>query len=367
MFEELFLPHDGIYLLNHSVGRPPIATRNAVLEGFFEPWESGDAEVWPIWLEKIENFRNAVAQLLNARATDICPQTNLSSAATKIIHALPRRKGKTVIVCSELDFPSIGFVLTQAERAGYTVRMIPAHLNIQNLDTWRNYLAEDVALTLITQVLSNTGQLLPVQEITELTRTRDIVSIVDICQSVGAIPIDLQKWCADFAIGSCVKWLCGGPGAAFLWVDPHILEACEPMDVGWFSHADPFEFDIKNFRYADSALRFWGGTPSVLPYVMACAGLNTIQTIGVNNIRGHNLALTDQILNALPPEYAITPEQPAMRGGTLVLNPGNKTNRVVERLNHARVRFDTRDTGIRMSPHIYNTQEQMNTVLSCIL
>lgn len=367
MFEQLFLPHDGIYLLNHSVGRPPVAARSAVLDDFFEPWETGDAEVWPAWLEKIDNFRNAIGSLLNAEANDVCPQSNLSSAATKIIHSLPRRKGKNVIVCSEHDFPSIGFVLSQAERAQYTVRMIPEHLNTQDLDVWRDYLKDDVACALITHVLSNTGQLLPVPEITRLTQERDIVSIVDICQSIGAVPIDLTSWRADFAIGSCVKWLCGGPGAAFLWASPHIVGVCEPIDVGWFSHADPFEFDIKNFRYAENALRFWGGTPSVLPFVLACTGVNTIQTIGVNNIRSHNLTLTSQIVNALPPGYAVTPEQPELRGGTLVLNMGKKTERVVEQLHQSKVRFDTRNSGIRLSPHIYNTQAQMDSVLRCIL
>ena len=367
MYKEKFVPHDGIYLLNHSVGRPPVSARAQVLDRFFEPWESGDAEIWPIWIEQIEQFRTDLGRLLNAEAADFCPQTNLSSAVTKIIHSLPRRAGKNTIVCTEQDFPSIGFVLTQAERAGYTVRMIPAALDTQDTDVWRDYLTEDVGCVLVTHVYSNTSQQLPVSEITALAREREIFSIVDICQAVGVVAIDVNTWQADFVIGSCVKWLCGGPGAGYLWVDPGVVDLCEPIDVGWFSHSDPFEFDINNFRYAAGALRFWGGTPSVLPYVLASAGIQLICDIGVDRIRQHNCELTSMVLDALPHELTITPRDPAKRGGTLVLNLGESQTAVEENLTRARVRFDSRNTGVRMSPHIYNTVEEMEVVLSCIL
>jgi len=271
MYREKFVSHDGIYLLNHSVGRPPVSARAQVLDRFFEPWESGDAEIWPIWIQQIEQFRIDLGRLLNAEAAGFCPQANLSSAVTKIIHSLPRRAEKSTIVCTEQDFPSIGFVLTQAQRAGY------------------------------------------------------------------------------------------------LWVDPGVVDQCEPIDVGWFSHADPFEFDINNFRYADGALRFWGGTPSVLPYVLASAGIQLICDIGVDRIRQHNAELTSMVLDALPSKLTMTPRDPAKRGGTLLLNLGESQTGVEENLTEAHVRFDSRNAGIRMSPHIYNTAEEMEVVLGCIL
>jgi selenocysteine lyase/cysteine desulfurase len=367
MFREKFVPHDGIYLLNHSVGRPPVSARAQVLEHFFDPWESGDAEIWPLWIQQIEQFRTGLGRLLNAEAADFCPQTNLSSAVTKIVHSLPRQAGKNTIVCTQQDFPSMGFVLTQAERAGYTVRMIPTDRDTQDTDVWRGYLTEDVACVLVTHVYSNTSQQLPVREITALAREQEILSIVDICQAVGVVPIDLQTWQADFVVGSCVKWLCGGPGAGYLWVDPEVVELCQPIDVGWFSHSDPFEFDISNFRYAEGALRFWGGTPSVLPYVLASAGVELICDIGVGRIRQHNIELTSMVLDALPHKFTMTPREPAKRGGTLVLDLGESQATVEEKLTRAQVRFDSRNTGMRMSPHIYNTVEEMEVVLGCIL
>jgi len=366
MGESQFLPHNGIYLLNHSVGRPPRSARESVIGGFFDPWESGDAEVWPVWLEKIEAFRCALAKLLNAQMVDFCPQVNLSSALGKIIYSLPRTAGKNVISMTEQDFPSMGFVLGQAHRDGFELRMIPGHLDSTDLNVWREYLTDEVCCTLVTQVYSNTGVQLPVAGITRLAKERDIISIVDICQAVGVVPINLQSWQADFVLGSCVKWLCGGPGAAYLWVNPDIVERCEPIDVGWFSHENPFEFDINDFRYAQGALRFWGGTPSVIPFVLAKNSITLLDGFGIDQLRRHNLELNDMILAAVPPEVVVTPLEHTVRGGTIVLNFGDRQAEIEKNLHRNRVRFDTRSMGLRLSPHIYNTASEMDIVLSCL-
>ena len=112
------------------------------------------------------------------------------------------------------------------------MRYIPAGLNLNDLDVWNQYLSDDVALVLVTQVQSNNGVQLPIEAITAMASERSIRSLVDIAQAIGIIPIDIQQWSADFIVGSCVKWLSGGPGAAFLWVNPAITELCQPQNVG---------------------------------------------------------------------------------------------------------------------------------------
>ncbi|MFT5484934.1 MAG: kynureninase, partial [Halieaceae bacterium] len=276
---DIFVRHDGIYLLNHSVGRPPKILQAKLAQSFFHDWESGDAEVWPEWIRQIEGFRSEIARLLNAHIADICPQVNLSSALSKVVHSLPASGSRNILLLHEQDFPSMGFVLQQAQRVGYSVRMIPADQNPQDIEVWRRHLNSEVALVLITHVHSNTSKLLPVAEIASYARTQGVISVVDVAQSVGVVPIDLHEWHADFVLGSCVKWLCGGPGAGFLWANPDVVDRCEPLDVGWFSHANPFEFDIADFRFADGAMRFWGGTPSVLPYVVAAVSIELINEI----------------------------------------------------------------------------------------
>ncbi|HSN72269.1 MAG TPA: aminotransferase class V-fold PLP-dependent enzyme, partial [Steroidobacteraceae bacterium] len=219
MHRETFALGEGIYLLNHSVGRPPRSAETAARSGFFEPWQTGAAEPWPAWFAAVDRFRTAVASLLNSAADNVCPQANLSSALTKIVHSLPRRAGRDTIVHTEADFPSMGFVFAIAGRAGFRLRCIPGSADFGTLDCWESALDDDCCLALVTHVHSNTSRKVPVADICRLAQDRGIMSVVDVAQSAGIVPIDVRRWDADFVIGSCVKFLCGGPGAGFLWVN----------------------------------------------------------------------------------------------------------------------------------------------------
>ncbi len=366
MHRESFALGEGIYLLNHSVGRPPRSAESAAKAGFFEPWQAGAVEPWEAWFTEVDRFRAAVGALLGSAADNVCPQANLSSALTKIVHALPRRIGRDTIVYTEADFPSMGFVLAMAGRAGFRLRCIPDTADFGALECWESTLGDDCCLALVTHVHSNTSRQVPVADICELARDREVMTVVDIAQSAGIVPVDVGTWDADFVVGSCVKFLCGGPGAGFLWVNDRVLHECRPRDVGWFSHADPFEFDIHEFRYAESALRFWGGTPAVLPYTVAANSLETMMAIGIERIRAHSLELTQTIVDNVPGKCLFTPARPASRGGTVVLDFGDQQSAAARALADAGVHFDVRRTGMRLSPHVYTSREDIETVISCL-
>ena len=366
MYREQFALGQGIYLLNHSVGRPPVTAETAALSGFFEPWESGAVEPWEAWFAEVDRFRAATGTLLGSDAENVCPQANLSSALTKIVHALPRRVGRDTIVYTEADFPSMGFVLAMAGRAGFRLRCIPDTADFGSLECWESTLDDDCCLALITHVHSNTSRQVPVADICRLARDREVMTVVDVAQSAGIVPIDAGAWDADFIVGSCVKFLCGGPGAGFLLVNDRVLHECEPRDVGWFSHDDPFEFDIHEFRYAESALRFWGGTPAVLPYTVAANSLETMNRIGIERIRAHSLELTQMLIDNVPRKFLCTPARPGRRGGPVVLDFGEQLAAAADALAAAGVHFDVRRTGLRLSPHIYTSKEEINTVISCL-
>ena len=366
-YKQHFVPSEEIYLLNHSVGRPPVNTEEVWSEAFLAPWRLQGEDVWPCWLTAISEFREALARLFNGKADDFCPQVNLSGALTKVLQSLPEDESRDTIVYSEEDFPSIAFVLQQAQRIGYKIRAIPGGQESTDSAHWTSAFDERTAMVLVTHVHSNTGRLVPVSAITRAAHEQGIVSIVDIAQSAGCVPIDLQAWSADFVIGSCVKWLCGGPGAGFLWVRPERQKTSEPLDVGWFSHENPFEFDSDNFRYAENANRFWGGTPSVQPFVVAANSIRTICDIGVDTIRGHNLSLTQRLIEALPAGSLVTPAEARLRGGTLVVHFGEDAmERVTARLNSRQVLHDVRPTGIRLSPHIYNDNAEIDVTAECL-
>jgi len=366
MHRDTFALGEGIYLLNHSVGRPPRSAEAAAKAGFFEPWQTGTGEPWDAWFAEVDRFRSAVGALLNSPADNVCPQANLSSALTKIVHSLRRRIGRDTIVYTEADFPSMGFVLAMAGRAGFRLRCIPDTADFGSLECWESTLDDDCCLALVTHVHSNTSRQVPVADICRLAREREVMTVVDVAQSAGIVPVDAVAWDADFIVGSCVKFLCGGPGAGFLWVSDRVLHECRPTDVGWFSHADPFEFDIHEFRYAESALRFWGGTPAVLPYSVAANSLETMIDIGIERIRAHSLELTQTIVNSVPRKCLFTPARPASRGGTVVLDFGEQQSAAARALTEAGVHFDVRRTGMRLSPHVYTSREEIETVISCL-
>lgn len=358
-------PDDEHYFLTHSIGLMPCSTERVLQESYVGPWRSGAEDIWPKWLAGIDEFNQALAVLLNSDASQFCPQANVSSALSKVIMALPKRTGKTVIVASESDFPSAGFVLKQAEKLGYSLKLIPESQDIQSLSTWEKALSQNVHTVFITQVHYNTNKLIPVEDIASLCDARGITSIVDTAQATGIVPIDLADSKCDIIVGSCIKWLCGGPGAGFLWLSENIMQDLEPYDVGWFSHQNPFEFDIHNFDYADSASRFWGGTPSVAPYVAASNSIKLISKIGVENIRKHNRRLTEKLLATVPDKYVVSPHDLDMKGGTTVLRFDDQ-KRLEGLMREQKMLFDSRKFGMRISAHIYTSDHDIDCLIACI-
>lgn len=355
---ERFVDHEGIYLLSHSIGLPVRGAREAAA-GYFDTWERDITEAWPHWLETVDAFRTSLAGLLGTEAPAICPQSTVSSALTKILGSLGPTSGRPTILLAEDSFPSLGFV---CEKSGFEVRYIARSGDVTDPNVWREHIDADVDVVLVTHVQSNTGELLPVRNIVELARPQGAVSVVDVAQSVGVIPIDVTECGAEFVIGSCVKWLSGGPGAGWLWVDLDHIDRYTPSDVGWFSHAEPFEFDIHDFRYADDARRFWGGSPTVLPYTIARHSIDTIAAIGVDTIRAHNLELTDQIIDALGPRV-VSPHARERRGGTCIVEADRAE---VAGLIDIGIAVDHRANGLRVSPAVHVSPDDIDTFLRSV-
>lgn len=349
------MPGTGPYALSHAVGCLPGAARLALEEGFLRPWQERGGGAWEAWLHGIDAFRDALASLFGGHPSEYCPQSNLSSALAKLLGGLAP-SGRTVLLAAEDAFPSLGFVLRQAQRLGYRMRLIPRSAGPSQLRSWDAALTDDVRAVVVTHVHSNTGEVAPLAQIARLCADRDILCVADVAQSAGILPLSFPACGAQVVLGSCVKWLCGGPGAGFMWISPSTVEALEPSDVGWFSHAEPFELDIHRFEYAPDARRFWGGTPSIAPFVMAAAGLRIIGEIGTQAVHAHNRRLMEVFRGSLPPRWR-TRIPSGDIGGTLCIDAGAALQRIREALAAAAVQFDCRGPIVRLSFHIYNTPE----------
>lgn len=350
------VPAPGAYLLAHSTGCLPDTAVAALDRNFLQPWAAQGGDAWPQWLEAIEGFRVSLAKLFDDQPANFCPQPSVSAAMHSILGALPLPHAERRIwLTSEASFPSLGFVLEKARALGYELRLIPAARDPAQPETWLDALAPDVAGVLMMHVHSNTGAVAPVAEVARHCRARGITAVADLAQSAGVLPISMNRLGVDFAIGSCLKWLCGGPGAGYLWVRPELQDSLQPSNVGWFSHAEPFEMNIRSFRYAPGAQRFWGGTPSVAPFVIAAGSLQLINEIGIERIFTHNRALIAEFLDGLADAWRGQFDL-ARNGGTLCLDAGAQLPAARSALGARSIRFDTRGTRVRLSFHLYNTR-----------
>lgn len=360
--DRFLVPGPGPYLLTHSVGCLPRESHAALLREYLDTWAQQGGDAWPHWLGQIDGFRQALARVLGGEAAHFCPQVNLSSALSKLLGALPAPAGtRRVWLAHPEAFPSLGFVLARARRLGYELRLLDQARDPSDPATWEAAISGDVCAVLATHVHSNTGVVTPVEAIARLCAERDVFCVVDVAQSAGILPLRVDSLGADAVIGSCIKWLCGGPGAGFLHVGARRLAALEPIDVGWFSHADPFEFDIRHFVPAPDARRFWGGTPDVAPFLLAARSLHLLGEIGVAHVLEHCRSLQRIFIDGLPPRWRARLSTRPTRG-TLCIPLGADFDAVTAALRRIGARFDTRGDVLRLSFHLCNEAEDADGV-----
>lgn len=355
MREHFHVPDN--YFLSHSVGCLPRTAPVRLDKDYLEKWRTLGGEAWPGWLEQLDIFRARLGALIGSPARNICPQTNVSSGLSKLLYALPTRADRPTILCSIEDFPTTGFVFKQAERMGFCIKFVQS--DVADPGTWRDAWDESVGIIFITHAYSNTSKLAPAADLCTLARERGAISIVDVAQSAGAVAVDLSLWQPDFALGTGVKFLCFGPGACFLYASDEMIETCAPIDVGWFSHEAPFEMDIHNFRYAESAMRFFGGTPSPAPFILANAALDIWEQLGPAAVQARIQTHLDRLCDAVPDELRVSPIDPKARGGTFVINPEDR-DQIRTHLDGHKITCDERKEGFRFSVHAYTSDREID-------
>lgn len=359
------LPRGVTYLKSHSVGCQPRRAEALLRERYLEPW-ADTGEAWPSWLDAVDAWRAALGALIGAEPRDLCPATNVSASLSRYLSALGQATPRRTILFAPSAFPTIGYVAGGLAAEGWQTRLLPADADVRDSASWAAAMDADVALAIPMHVSSNSGALADISGIAVAVRAAGARCIVDCAQSVGIVPVAPAAWGVDAALGTSVKWLCGGPGAAWLWVAPHDRSALDPAERGWWSHADPFEMDITDFRYAPDARRWWGGTPDVAPFILSTAGIAEIAAIGVEAVRGHNLGLQALVRDALEEKTPQWRWPTGAIGGTLCIDTGNDQPRVAAALEAGAVKADFRGTVVRLSFHAYNGVEDVERLVETL-
>jgi kynureninase len=216
----------------------------------------------------------------------------------------------------------------------------------------------------VSHVLFRTGQIVDLAPIVRRAREAGAVTLIDAYQSVGTVPVDVQALGVDFLAGGSVKWLCGGPGAGYLYAAPRVRHL-KPALTGWMAHENPFEFDSGAMRWHSGSRRFWTGTPAIPAFAAARCGYEIVAAIGAAAIREKSLRLTSRML-ALADEYqleVVSPREPDRRGGTVCLNvPGAAA--VCAALLQGDALLDYRPgVGLRLAPHFYTREDEVDEVM----
>lgn len=357
------------YLINNSLGAMPGEVEEETAR-YTRTWGQRGVRAWHEgWWEMAVSTGDLLAPILGVGRGEIALQPNVSLAASLFLSCFDFPATRNRIVVSALDFPSLIYVAATQRRRGAELKTLgsPADREVP-IDALLATIDERTRLVMISHASFKSASLLDAAAVARRCRETGALLLLDVYQTAGAMPLSLADWGVDAAVGGTLKWLCGGPGVAFLWVEPGLARTLEPAITGWQADREPFAFRPGPIRYAEGAWRFLTGTPNV-PGLYACRpGARIIAEVGTERIRERSLRLTGSLIRGAEAAHLElrSPTAPAARGGTVTIwHP--EAERLSRGLIEQGVYCDFRpDAGIRLSPHFYNTLDECDRAVAAL-
>jgi kynureninase len=354
-----------VYLNSNSTGAVPRGVQG-VLASYWETLAGWRDEVWERWWGDLHAYADAIAAFLGAPAGSVVTDVNLSSLLGRLLGAIDFGE-RPRIVTTDLEFPTMPFLLRGQERRGAEVHVVPARGGAWvDASEVAAAIDERTRLVCLSHASYVTGALVDLAPIVARAHACGAWVAVDAYQSVGVVPIDVTALDVDFLLGGAHKWMCGSIESAFLYVHPRLVRALEPPATGWIASADPLSFGPAR-EYASTARRFASGTPAVLPALVSQVGLRILAEVGVEAIRARSLRLTGRVLErALDAGLeVVTPRDEARRGGVVCLRfPGDAA--AVSALKERALVCSHRG-GVRVAPHFYSTLDEVDLFMDALV
>jgi kynureninase len=358
----------GIYLANHSLGRPLNQTEDDLHEGF-HLWQTRLGEAWEPWLEEEHAHRSRLAQLIGASRPDcIVPKTSAGQGLRTVLNALP---GVPRVLSTTAEFDSIDVILKQYAAVGkITLEVVTCHAADGSIDLSQliEKLSDGVDLVVISQVIFTTGQIVPdLDLLADRCHQSGARLLVDAYHAVGVFPIDVAAMHADFMIGGSYKYLRGGPGAAFLYISPDALaSSLKPIDIGWFAKDQPFLYERPDPpRFAPGGDAFLESTPPVLTYYQARAGQQLTLQLGVARIRTYNLDRLSRLKRYLADSGIAATGADNEHGGFLTIEDPAAVS-LSGSLEHSGITTDARGNWLRLSPDYLTLDSALHEVAATL-
>jgi len=357
------------YLVSHSLGAMPRRTA-ASLQAYAETWASRGVQAWHEgWWEMGRTVGDLLVPILGVEPGTVSMHQNVTVAMAIIASCFSFDDRRRRIVMSDQEFPSNMYLFDGFRRYGAEVVYVAATDRIEpDLEPLLDAIDERTLLVPLSVVLFRSACIQDAAAVIEKAHRVGAHVILDVYQAAGTIPLDIGGLGADFAVGGSVKWLCGGPGAGYLYVRPDLAARLQPALIGWAAHVAPFDFASGPARLAAPPERFQSGTPNIPALYAARSGYEIVGEIGVETIRSRSLGLTRRLIDrAQAAGWCLnTPLEDHRRGGAVILDvPNGKA--IAEALIQSGVIVDYRpDAGIRMSPHFYNTEAEIDRALDLL-
>jgi kynureninase len=342
----------GIYLANHSLGRPLNQTDDDLREAF-HLWQTRLGDAWESWLAEEQAHRSRLAQLIGAPRSDcIVPKTSAGQGLRTILNALP---DPPRVVSTTSEFDSVDVILKQYAAVGrISLHLVPCHAPDGTIDLSQltQKIRAGVDLVVISQVLFTTGQIVPnLDLLADQCHQAGARLLVDAYHSVGVFPINVAAMHTDFMIGGSYKYLRGGPGAAFLYVSPKALSSgLKPVDIGWFAKDQPFLYDRPNPpHFAQGGNAFLESTPPVLTYYQARAGQQLTLALGVDRVRAYAIDRLGRLKQYLADSGIAAEGADEAHGAFLTIESSSAATLAAE-LERSNIATDARGNFLRLSP-----------------
>ncbi len=355
-----------VYLNSCSLGAMPARAAEALAE-YARLWGNLGGPAWNAWLPFLVELRALYASLIGARPHEIAVSPAISTALTTVASLFDYRARNQVVI-ADLDFPTIGHQWLAKRRQGVEIVWVrsPDRMRVP-LEAFARAITERTALVATSHVFFTSGYIQDLSAIARLAHAQGAYLLVDGYQSVGSMPIDVRALGVDFFVAGTLKWLVGGPGIAFLYVREDLIETLEPTVTGWFATKDQFSFTVDRLEFASDATRFQFGTPPV-PTAYACRpGMEIIAEVGVERVEQRIRQLTRRLVgtaNARGLELN-SPEADRERGGIVMIKTRAPQETVTRLVGRGYI-VDYRPGLVRVSPHFYNTEGEIDRFMDAL-
>jgi kynureninase len=355
------------YMISNSLGAMPRGVYDRLHE-YADAWATRGVRAWEEgWWEMAVKIGDKIGALIGAKQSEISLHQNVTLTQAIISSCFDFSGSRNKVVLVDLEFPSIVYFYLEQRRWGARVEIVKSGDGIRApLEKLLKAIDETTLLVPISFVLFRSASVVDARAIIERAHKVGAHVILDAFQAAGTVPVDVRALETDFAVGGVLKWLCGGPGVAYLYVRADLREKLQPTITGWLAHQQPFEFKVGPIHRRKDSFRFLNGTPHI-PALYACQpGLEIVGRVGIERIREKSQSQTERLIEgALKRGWRVnTPRNAAERGGTVSIECPH-AREVTSELLARDILVDYRPAaGVRLSPHFYNKDEEIDFALA---